>query len=113
MKKKTRKKAEETPNFVDYQDVICDIEKWDLETLRNLNRDVVGLIRAKRHNESQRKIYSFNVGDKVKSSNLRKSVEGKIIKINRTRIVVEDKATGVQWNIPAANLEACNEREEI
>ena len=67
--------------------------------LVELNREVVRQIKSRRNIDARLKRTLFSAGDKVKWDGRQGPGEGKIIKVNRKKAIVE--VDGFQrWNIP-------------
>jgi len=85
-----------------------------INTLDNLDdlREVRSMIKDKIESLGRMTKYNLIIGDKVRVSGTNKIEKGKIVKINRTRAVVEidDK----QWNVPFSMIvKLVNQDEEI
>ena len=74
--------------------------------LRDINSAIVNDLKAKRNAKVAAAKRKFGVGDKVRFGHR----SGKIVKVNRTKCVVEVPAAGIfgsnRWNVPMTMLEA-------
>ncbi len=85
--------------------MIKNLATLDENELIELNREVVRQIKSQRNIEARMKRSLFSAGDKVKWNGRRGPGEGKIIKVNRKKAIVE--VNGFErWNIPLNMLEA-------
>jgi hypothetical protein len=94
---------------VDKVNQVMDIVKsMGIDELINLNKYIVGFIRAKSNQGNE----EYAVGDKVFFKGRRGVEHGIITKLNRTRAIVKTECRGnqfvpvqhVNWNVPYAML---------
>ena len=84
-------------------EIITALTKLEENELVELNRAVVSQIKAQRNIESAMKRHLFSVGDRVKWSGRRGPSQGKIVKVNRKKAIVE--VNFQNWNVPLNMLE--------
>jgi hypothetical protein len=83
-----------------------------IETLRELNRTVVDIIKTKIANESRQKVWKLNIGDKVSyKDNDGRIIHAKVIDLRRVNAVIQhldpypyDPTRFPRFRIKAANL---------
>jgi hypothetical protein len=93
-----------------YQELLKQIGKLDLETLRRLNRDVCEAIKDRRRMNAHAAALKFKIGDRARSvSRTGRVVAGVIQKINITRARILDDADGRLWDVPLDMLELVKE----
>ena len=85
--------------------MIKNLSTLDENELVELNREVVRQIKSQRNIEARMKRALFSAGDEVRWNGRRGPGEGKIVKVNRKKAIVE--VNGFErWNIPLNMLEA-------
>ncbi len=92
--------------------VMNEIGTMDMDTLHELNRLVVGMIKHKRAHEAFGLSLKFKVGDKVSfiSKRVGRKV-GEVVKVNRAKAIVAVidafapvKGITVKWSVPFGML---------
>ena len=83
------------------QKAILDGQFTDRE-LRDINGTIVNILKADRKAKVAEAKAKFKAGDKVKFQHM----TGTIIKINRTKCVVDTGGIRGQWNVPMTMLRA-------
>ena len=83
--------------------IIEGLTNLNEDDLVALNRAVCDQIKAQRNIEAAMKRHLFAIGDKVKWDGRRGPAEGKILKVNRKKAIVE--VNFQRWNIPLSMLE--------
>ena len=79
--------------------MLTEIEKQinQIEDLRELQQ-IQSMVKDRKRAIGNRLKYTLSVGDEVQVSNGGKTDSGKVIKINRTRAVIDMR--GGSWNVP-------------
>jgi len=79
--------------------MLTEIEKQInlIEDLRELQQ-IQSMVKDRKRAIGNRLKYTLSVGDEVQVSNGGKTDSGKVIKINRTRAVIDMR--GGSWNVP-------------
>ena len=91
--------------------MLTEIEKQinQIEDLRELQQ-ITGFVKDRKRAIGNRLKYTLAIGDKVQVSNGGKTDEGKVIKINRTRAVV-DMRDG-SWTVPFSMITKMGDSDE-
>tara|TARA_R100001509_G_scaffold146926_2_gene104123 strand:+ start:335 stop:658 length:324 start_codon:yes stop_codon:yes gene_type:complete len=85
---------------------IGDLHDMSMEELRELNENVVHVIKHKRKLAAKMMKQQLNEGDEVYwiSHKTNKRVDGRILKVNRTKCKVIANDSGARWTVPMTML---------